>query len=80
MLDIRNGDVIDALVEVDGLGMDPGPSTELHEPPAESVQLAHALTEMQISDEFAQASKNDAAEVRRLALSPHHRRPACGAG
>ena len=80
MLGIKNGDAIDALVEFDGLGMDPEPSTELHEPAAESVQLTHALTEMQISDEFAQASKNDAAEVRRLALSPHQRRPACGAG
>ena len=80
MLGMEDGDVIDSLFEVDGLGMDPEPSTELHEPAAESVQLTHALTEMQISDEFAQASKNDAAKVRRLALSPHQRRPACGAG
>ena len=77
MLGMEDGDVIDSLVEVDGLGMDPDPSTELHE---RTTELAHARTEMQSSDEFAQASKNDAAKVRRLALSPHQRRPACGAG
>ena len=77
MLGMEDGDVIDSLVEVDGLGMEPDPSTELHE---RTTELAHALTEMQISDEFAQASRSDAAQVRRLALSPHQRRPACGAG
>ena len=77
MLGMQECDVINALVEVDGLGMDPDPSTELHE---RTTELAHARTEMQSSDEFAQASKNDAAKVRRLALSPHQRRPACGAG
>jgi len=77
MLGMQDGDVIDSLVEVDGLGMDPDPSTELHE---RTTELAHARTEMQSSDEFAQASKNDAAKVRRLALSPRQRRPACGAG
>ena len=66
MLGMEDGDVIDALVEIDGLGIQ------------EYIQVA--LAEMQSSDEFAQASKSDAAEVRRLALSPHHRRPACGAG
>ena len=69
MLGMEDCDVIDSLVEVDGLGMEPDPSTELHE---RTTELAHARTEMQSSDEFAQASKNDAAEVRRLALS---RRP-----
>ena len=77
MFGMEDGDVIDSLVEVDGLGMEPDPSTELHE---RTTELAHALTEMQISDEFAQASRSDAAQVRRLALSPHQRRPACGAG
>ena len=77
MFGMEDGDVIDSLVEVDGLGMDPDPSTELH---GRTTELAHARTEMQSSDEFARASKNDAAEVRRLALSPHQRRPACGAG
>ena len=77
MLGMEDNDVIDSLFEVDGLGMDPDPSTELHE---RTTELAHALTEMQISDEFAQASRSDAAQVRRLALSPHQRRPACSAG